>query len=132
MHTQRKWVVILCWLTVVFEGFDLVALGASIPTLLDTKHAGIDPAGATFVDTISLVGVGILGDVGAAMTIADRVHSGKVHINEQTVLDEANAPFGGVGASGTGSRFGGATANIEAFTEVQWLTMRPEIAQYPF
>jgi benzaldehyde dehydrogenase (NAD) len=76
--------------------------------------------------------VGILGDVGEAMRIADRVHSGKVHINEQTVSDEANAPFGGVGASGTGSRFGGAAANIEAFTETQWLTMRPEIAPYPF
>lgn len=76
--------------------------------------------------------VGILGEVGEAMKIADRVNSGKVHINEQTVLDEANAPFGGVGASGTGSRFGGATANIEAFTEVQWLTMRSEIAPYPF
>ncbi|HET6269461.1 MAG TPA: benzaldehyde dehydrogenase [Arthrobacter sp.] len=76
--------------------------------------------------------VGILGDVGEAMRIADRVNSGKVHINEQTVSDEANAPFGGVGASGTGSRFGGAAANIEAFTETQWLTMRPEIAPYPF
>ncbi|WP_411732265.1 benzaldehyde dehydrogenase [Paeniglutamicibacter sp.] len=76
--------------------------------------------------------VGILGDVGLAMQIADRVHSGKVHINEQTISDEANAPFGGVGASGTGSRFGGAAANIEAFTETQWLTMRPEIADYPF
>ncbi|MBV1777529.1 benzaldehyde dehydrogenase [Paeniglutamicibacter sp. ABSL32-1] len=76
--------------------------------------------------------VGILGEVGMAMRIADRVHSGKIHINEQTVSDEANAPFGGVGASGTGSRFGGAAANIEAFTETQWLTMRPEIADYPF
>ncbi|MDQ4489374.1 benzaldehyde dehydrogenase [Sinomonas sp. ASV486] len=76
--------------------------------------------------------VGILGDVGTAMKIADRVHSGKVHINEQTVSDEANAPFGGVGASGTGSRFGGATSNIDAFTEIQWLTMRSEIAPYPF
>ncbi|MDJ0355383.1 benzaldehyde dehydrogenase [Paenarthrobacter sp. PH39-S1] len=76
--------------------------------------------------------VGILGDVGAAMKLADRISSGKIHINEQTVADEANAPFGGVGASGTGSRFGGATANIEAFTEVQWLTMRPGIAPYPF
>ncbi len=76
--------------------------------------------------------VGILGEVGEAMKLADRVNSGKIHINEQTVSDEANAPFGGVGDSGTGSRFGGAAANIEAFTEVQWLTMRPEIAPYPF
>ena len=41
--------------------------------------------------------LGILGDVGAAMQIADAIPSGIVHINEQTVADEANAPFGGVG-----------------------------------
>jgi len=55
-----------------------------------------------------------------------------VHINEQTVTDEANVPFGGVGASGTGSRFGGPEANLEAFTETQWLTARGSIAPYPF
>lgn len=76
--------------------------------------------------------VSILGDVGESMKLADMVHSGKVHINEQTVGDESNAPFGGVGDSGTGSRFGGYTANIEAFTETQWLTVRPDIAPYPF
>ncbi|KUN01095.1 benzaldehyde dehydrogenase [Streptomyces yokosukanensis] len=76
--------------------------------------------------------VGILGDVGEAMRLADRIHSGKIHINEQTVGDEPNAPFGGVKASGTGSRFGGAAANIEAFTETQWVTVRPDIADYPF
>lgn len=76
--------------------------------------------------------LGILGDVGQAMTLADLVPTGKIHINEQTVSDEANAPFGGIGSSGTGSRFGGADANIEAFTDTQWLTMRPEIAPYPF
>ena len=76
--------------------------------------------------------LGILGDVGTAMQIADAIPSGIVHINEQTVSDEANIPFGGVGASGTGSRFGGAEANIEAFTETQWLTVRGSIAPYPF
>src|SRR5690625_7309344 len=76
--------------------------------------------------------VSILGDVGDSMKLADMVNSGKVHINEQTVGDESNAPFGGVGDSGTGSRFGGYAANIEAFTETQWLTVRPEIAPYPF
>ncbi|MEV6342995.1 aldehyde dehydrogenase family protein [Actinoplanes sp. NPDC051851] len=76
--------------------------------------------------------VAILGDVGTAMRVADRIESGKVHINEQTVGDEANAPFGGVKDSGNGARAGGAAANIEAFTETQWLTVRPEIAPYPF
>ena len=46
--------------------------------------------------------------------------------------DEAVAPFGGTGASGTGSRFGGAAANVEAFTETRWITMRRTPAQYPF
>jgi len=75
--------------------------------------------------------LGILGEVGMAMQIADAVDCGIVHINEQTVADEPNIPFGGVGASGNGSRFGG-EANIEAFTETQWLTVRAEIAPYPF
>lgn len=49
---------------------------------------------------------------------AEQIPTGIVHINNQTVNDEANAPFGGVSASGTGSRsrFGSAAANIEAFT----------------
>ncbi|MEV2237383.1 benzaldehyde dehydrogenase [Micromonospora sp. NPDC049891] len=77
--------------------------------------------------------LGILSrDVMKAMALAERIPSGIVHINDQTVSDEAVAPFGGVGASGTGSRFGGAAANIEAFTETQWLTMQGDITRYPF
>ncbi|MGN6207047.1 aldehyde dehydrogenase family protein [Humibacter sp.] len=67
-----------------------------------------------------------------ALELAERIPSGIVHINDQTVDDEAMAPFGGVGASGTGARFGGHEANIEAFTETQWVTVQGEIAQYPF
>lgn len=74
----------------------------------------------------------ILGDVGTAMRLADRIRSGIVHINEQTIDDEPNVPFGGTGASGNGTRFGGAAANLEAYTETQWLTVRSEIADYPF
>jgi benzaldehyde dehydrogenase (NAD) len=33
--------------------------------------------------------------------------------------------------SGTGTRFGG-TANLEAFTETLWVTIRGDIAPYPF
>ena len=66
------------------------------------------------------------------LALSDRMHSGIVHINDQTVDDEPVIPFGGVGASGTGSRFGGADANIEAFTETQWVTMQSDIERYPF
>lgn len=71
-------------------------------------------------------------DVMRGLAVAEQIPTGIVHINDQTVNDEAVAPFGGVRASGTGSRFGGATANVEAFTETRWITMRGEPATYPF
>ncbi|WP_433214268.1 benzaldehyde dehydrogenase [Microtetraspora malaysiensis] len=71
-------------------------------------------------------------DAMKGLELAQRIPTGIVHINDQTVNDEANAPFGGVGASGTGSRFGGAMANIEAFTETRWITMRGQAPTYPF
>jgi hypothetical protein len=37
-----------------------------------------------------------------------------------------------VGESGTGSRHGGTQANLDAFTEVQWVTVRGDLPQYPF
>ncbi len=67
-------------------------------------------------------------DVMKGLELAERIPSGLVHINDQTVNDEAVAPFGGVASSGTGSRFGGAEWNIEAFTETQWVTVRGQIA----
>jgi benzaldehyde dehydrogenase (NAD) len=71
-------------------------------------------------------------DVYAGLELAEKIPAGLVHINDQTVNDEAVAPFGGVGASGTGSRHGGAQANIEAFTETQWVTLRGDLPAYPF
>jgi benzaldehyde dehydrogenase (NAD) len=77
--------------------------------------------------------LGILAkDSFRAYELADRLPSGILHINDQTVDDESQAPFGGVGASGTGARFGGHEANIEAFTETQWVTIQADVATYPF
>ncbi len=70
-------------------------------------------------------------DALAGWELAQKIPTGIVHINDQTVNDEANAPFGGTGASGTGSRHGGAQANIDAFTDTRWITMRREPGQYP-
>lgn len=76
--------------------------------------------------------LGILtSDVMRGLDLAERIPTGLVHINDQTVNDEAVAPFGGVAASGTGARFGG-VANIEAFTETRWITARSAQPQYPF
>ena len=45
--------------------------------------------------------------------------------------DEAVIPFGGIGASGNGSRVGG-QANLDAFTETQWVTAQSVLPDYPF
>jgi benzaldehyde dehydrogenase (NAD) len=70
-------------------------------------------------------------DVAKALQLAERIPSGAIHINDQTINDEMVNPFGGVKDSGLG-RIGGVEASFESFTEVQWVTMRSELAEYPF
>lgn len=57
--TRSQWPVWLCWSAMVLDGFDLVVLGAVIPSLLKSHELGFDPVGATLAATISLVGVGL-------------------------------------------------------------------------
>lgn len=93
-----------------------------------------------FDEAVDLVNAGDYGlsvsiladDAFRAYELADRIDAGILHINDQTVDDESQAPFGGTGHSGTGARFGGHAANIEAFTHTQWVTMQSRIATYPF
>ncbi|WP_127127339.1 aldehyde dehydrogenase family protein [Georgenia sp. SYP-B2076] len=73
----------------------------------------------------------LTSDAFKAFELAAHIDSGAVHINDQTVDDEAVIPFGGVKASGVGGRFG-ARASLESFTEVQWVTVQSEIERYPF
>ena len=97
-----------------------------------TRFADADEAVRLAVGEYGLsLGI-VTRDVMKGLALADRIPTGIVHINDQTVSDEANSPFGGVGASGTGARFGGATANIEAFTETRWVTMRSRPPDYPY
>jgi MFS family permease len=53
------WPVLLCWVAVALDGFDLVVLGAVIPTLSKTGALGFTDASLTTASTIGLVGVGI-------------------------------------------------------------------------
>ncbi|WP_017935572.1 aldehyde dehydrogenase family protein [Nocardioides sp. Iso805N] len=66
-----------------------------------------------------------------AFELAEGIKSGAVHINDQTVDDEAVAPFGGAKASGVGGHFGG-SVNLDTFCDVQWVTIQGEIERYPF
>jgi acyl-CoA reductase-like NAD-dependent aldehyde dehydrogenase len=68
-------------------------------------------------------------DAARGLRVARQIRSGICHVNGPTVHDEAQMPFGGVGASGYG-RFGG-KAGIEAFTELRWITIAGEPGHYP-
>lgn len=96
------------------------------------SYESLDEAVALAADSEYGLSLGILaGDGLRALELASRIPTGAIHINDQTVHDEAPIPFGGVGASGTGSRLGG-LANLDAFTETQWVTAQSELAAYPF
>jgi benzaldehyde dehydrogenase (NAD) len=69
--------------------------------------------------------------IARAMAIGNRLQTGLLHINDQTVADEPHVPFGGTGASGNGTRIGG-PANWEEFTHWQWVTIKDKPGTYPF
>jgi acyl-CoA reductase-like NAD-dependent aldehyde dehydrogenase len=68
-------------------------------------------------------------NVSRGLKVARQIRSGICHVNGATVHDEAQMPFGGVGASGYG-RFGG-KAGIDSFTELRWITVETEPGHYP-
>ena len=68
-------------------------------------------------------------DTARGLNVARQIKSGICHINGPTVHDEAQMPFGGVGASGYG-RFGG-KAGIDSFTELRWITIETQPGHYP-
>jgi benzaldehyde dehydrogenase (NAD) len=69
--------------------------------------------------------------ISRGLALAQRIKAGMVHVNDQTINDEAVIPFGGMGASGNGGRFGG-EANWEEFTQWQWVTVRDEPKSFPY
>jgi benzaldehyde dehydrogenase (NAD) len=69
-------------------------------------------------------------DAARGLRVARQIRSGMCHINGPTVHDEAQMPFGGVGASGYG-RFGG-KAGIDQFTELRWITIETQPGHFPF
>lgn len=96
------------------------------------RFDSIDDVVQLAADTPYGLSLGILTrDVMRGLEIAERIPTGLVHINDQTINDEATIPFGGVKDSGTGARHGGPQANLDAFTDTQWVTVRGSLPQYP-
>jgi benzaldehyde dehydrogenase (NAD) len=70
-------------------------------------------------------------NLGRALALANRLKAGMIHINDQTVNNEFHVPFGGMGASGNGGRFGG-PSNHEELTQTQWVSVLDKPIRYPF
>ncbi|MFI9800940.1 benzaldehyde dehydrogenase [Streptomyces sp. NPDC052302] len=100
---------------------------APVRSFADAEEAAALAAASPYGLSLGIV----TRDAARGLDLAERIPTGIVHINDQTVNDEAVAPFGGVAASGTGARFGG-DANLDAFTDVRWTTVRGDVAGYPF
>ncbi|RNI28250.1 aldehyde dehydrogenase family protein [Rufibacter immobilis] len=69
-------------------------------------------------------------DLQRGIQIAKRIETGMIHINDQSVNDEPQTPFGGEKNSGLG-RFGDDFI-LDEMTTVQWVSVQVEPRQYPF
>lgn len=71
----------------------------------------------------------ITNDFNHALQMAQHLETGMVHIGDQTVNDEPQAPFGGVKGSGYG-RMGGKAA-LDEFTELRWISVQQTKRTFP-
>lgn len=91
---------------------------------------GYDEAIATANDTAYGLAAAVHGtDSHRTLQAALSIDAGHVHINGATVQNDANAPYGGMKASGYG-RFDGRSV-IREFTEEKWVTIEDPAQQYP-
>jgi acyl-CoA reductase-like NAD-dependent aldehyde dehydrogenase len=92
---------------------------------------GPDEAVARANDTSYGLAAGIItSDPDKGFSLAQRIQSGIVHVNDQPIGDEPQMPFGGVKDSGFG-RFGGRAA-MDEFTELRWITVQSGTHPFPF
>ncbi|MDF3144594.1 MULTISPECIES: aldehyde dehydrogenase family protein [unclassified Streptomyces] len=118
-------------LTGVPKDADLYYAEAFGPVCVVETFGDDDTAVAVANDTDNGLTCGIITENAThGLSVARRVRTGIVHINDQSVADEPQAPFGGAKASGYG-RFGGRWG-IEAFSNTRWVTIATQQAHYPF
>ena len=98
--------------------------------LLETVDGAEEAVARANASRFGLTAGIISGDPYRALDLARRLEVGIVHINDQTVNDEPQMPFGGLKDSGWG-RFGLQFAG-EDFTDLQWITMRDTARDFPF
>ena len=95
--------------------------------VVDSAEEAVEHANRTSYGLASGI---ITQDADLGLALAQKLDSGIVHINDQTIADEPQMPFGGVKDSGFG-RFGG-TAVMDEFTELRWITVTSQPHPFPF
>jgi benzaldehyde dehydrogenase (NAD) len=124
-----------------YEPTVLADVTRDLPAFTDEIFGPVAPVTTfrTDEEAIELANSSAYGLVGAVystslsrgLSVANRIKAGMVHVNDGTLNDEATIPFGGTGMSGNGARYGG-EANLDNFTEWQWVTVRDEPPTFPF
>ena len=77
-----------------------------------------------------LAGAVFTSDLDRGAQFAQQMQVGMAHVNDQSVVDLPNSPFGGEKNSGIGRLNG--TWVIEAFTTDQWVTVQHTPRRYPW
>jgi benzaldehyde dehydrogenase (NAD) len=120
---------VLAGVTTAMPAFREEIFGPVAPVIVVKNE---DEAIAVANDTeYGLVAAVQTGSLGRGQDVARRLRTGIVHINDQTLNNDAYAPFGGTGASGNGSRYG-SQSSWDEFTQWQWVTSREQAHGFPF
>ena len=86
---------------------------------VDSYEEGLERANDTEYGLSSAI---FTKNIDKALHFAHNIGAGMCHINGPTIHDEAHIPFGGNGESGVGRE--GTDADMEAMTEVKWITVQ--------
>jgi benzaldehyde dehydrogenase (NAD) len=120
---------VLAGVTAAMPAFREEIFGPVAPVVIVRDQ---DEAVAVANDTeYGLVAAIQTGSLSRGQDVARRLRTGIVHINDQTLNNDAYAPFGGTGASGNGSRYG-TQSSWDEFTQWQWVTAREQAHGFPF
>ncbi len=86
---------------------------------IDSYEEGLQKANDTSFGLASAI---FTNDLNKALHFAEYSGAGMCHINGPTIQDEPHVPFGGNGESGVGRE--GTDADLEAMTELKWVTIQ--------
>jgi len=86
---------------------------------IDSYEEGLEKANDTEYGLSSAI---FTKNIDKAFHFARNIGAGMCHINGPTIHDEAHVPFGGNGESGVGRE--GTDADMEAMTELKWVTVQ--------